>query len=457
VALAVFASAVVSVGSRQKLFTRTVTYTTHFSSVAGLLPGAPVDLHGVRIGTVKEVSLASDPTHQYTDVVLFIERRYAPHIRTDTVAQIKTIGLLGDKYVFLSSKRDPEAELIEPGGVIRVVELINYDALVRQSEDILTNAAIISSSLRQLLLGLERGETLVGKLFSDPDFGHDLVDSMTRTVKHWEGISSGVHEGRGLAGRFLTDETYAERITSEIETSIARLERILVTTEEGKNLAGKLLVESPESEELFDNLVVFSKGLREVGEAFEKHEGFLPALIEDSSEGREMAANFHATLHSLASILDKLDRGEGSAGVFLNDPALYQAMEDIVGAVSESGPTKWFLRKKRRKGERQRVKQEREEAAVEEESSSEGKKRPSSDSPADSPSSPTGEPSDEPDLPDEAHSEEQEAGLPRGGEKHSALAPRDRTLPTLYDEVVVTAKRPRDPFAEPPPPPKNPS
>jgi phospholipid/cholesterol/gamma-HCH transport system substrate-binding protein len=457
VALAVFAFAVVSVGTRQKLFTRSVTYTVHFRTVAGLQDGSPVKLHGVRIGTVKSVSLTPDPVEQRIDVVLSIERRYARHIRTDTMAQIKTIGLLGDKYVFLSSERDPEAEPIEPGGAIRVVELVDYDVLVRQSEDILTNAAIISSSLRQLLLGLERGETLVGKLFSDPDFGHDLVDSMTRTVKHWEGISSGVHEGRGLAGRFLTDEAYAERIASELETSISRLERILATTEEGKNLAGKLLVESPESEELFDNLVVFSKGLREVGEAFEKNEGFLPSLIEGSTEGREMASSFHATLHSLASILDKLDRGEGSASAFLNDPTLYQAMEDIVGAVSKSGPTKWFIRKKRRKGERQRLKQERMEAAATEESSSGGKERPSSDSPADSLSSPPGETSDEPDLPDETLSEEQEAGLPHGGEKRSALAPQGRTLPAPHDEVVVTAKRPRDPFAEPPPPPKNPS
>jgi phospholipid/cholesterol/gamma-HCH transport system substrate-binding protein len=452
VALVVFAFAVVSVGTRQKLFTRSVTYTVHFSTVAGLQDGAPVKLHGVRIGTVKAVSLMPDPVEQRIDVVLSIERRYARHIRTDTMAHIKTIGLLGDKYVFLSSDRDPEAQPIEPGGAIHVVELVDYDVLVRQSEDILTNAAIITSSLRQLLLGLERGETLVGKLFSDPDFGHDLVDSVTRTVKHWEGISSGVHEGRGLAGRFLTDEAYAERITSEIETSLSRLERILATTEEGKNFAGKLLVESPESEELFDNLVVFSKGLREVGEAFEKHEGFLPALLEDSSEGREMVTSFHATLHSLASILDKLDRGEGGAGAFLNDPALYQAMEDIVGTMSKSRTTKWFLRKKRRKGESQRFKEERKgAAAAAEESSSEGKKRPSSDSSTDS------EPSDEPDLPDESHSEEQEAGLRRGGERHSVLAPQGRTLPASYDEVVVTAKRPRDPFAEPPPSPKNPS
>jgi phospholipid/cholesterol/gamma-HCH transport system substrate-binding protein len=416
--LTIAAAVVVSVGTRQKLFSRSVAYKTQFRSVAGLQPGSTVQLHGVRIGTVESVTLLPDVAAPKIEVEVSVEKRYAEHMRSDVRAQIKTIGVLGDKYVFLSSERDPKAVSLAPGGLIETVEVVDYDELIRQSEDILTNAAIITSSLRQLLLGIERGDSFIGKLVSDPEYGLDAVAAITKTFQNAESLTADMRGGKGLAGRLISDDVFAENLLRDVRAAAESANRLLASTEQGENLAGKLFANSEEGRRLFDNLATFSNALREIGESFEKDEGFLQALLTSSPESRDMVSNFHATLHRLASILDKLDRGEGSAGAFLNDPDLYQAVEDIVGVLDKKTMTKWYLRKKRKEGERARLREE------------EAGGKPVTVSPR---------PEDEPEIPPAPP----DADPPKGEKAPSAA------MPSAPEEIVVTAEPARDPFVEP--------
>jgi phospholipid/cholesterol/gamma-HCH transport system substrate-binding protein len=49
------------------------------------------------------------------------------------------------------------------------------------------------------------------------------------------------------------------------------------------------------------------------------------------------SAPFQAAVQDLASILEKVDEGEGTLGAFINDPALYQRLKDLVGASPRTG------------------------------------------------------------------------------------------------------------------------
>jgi phospholipid/cholesterol/gamma-HCH transport system substrate-binding protein len=69
-----------------------------FKSVAGLKTGSTVEIAGVQVGLVDAISL------EPRDLVAMVRLKVRDGILVgeDTIASIKTAGLLGDKYILLS-------------------------------------------------------------------------------------------------------------------------------------------------------------------------------------------------------------------------------------------------------------------------------------------------------------------------------------------------------------------
>jgi phospholipid/cholesterol/gamma-HCH transport system substrate-binding protein len=69
-----------------------------FDSVTGLKVGANVEMAGVPIGQVEAIAL--DPERQVAHVRLKIQSSVV--LTDDTIASVKTAGMIGDKYIKLS-------------------------------------------------------------------------------------------------------------------------------------------------------------------------------------------------------------------------------------------------------------------------------------------------------------------------------------------------------------------
>ncbi len=85
-----------------------------FPSVGGLKTGSSVEIAGVEVGRVESIRLAD-----YQARVTF-HIREGVKLQEDTIASIKTKGLIGEKYVRLSPGGSDR--LIQSGGRIREVE-----------------------------------------------------------------------------------------------------------------------------------------------------------------------------------------------------------------------------------------------------------------------------------------------------------------------------------------------
>ncbi|MDV7397658.1 outer membrane lipid asymmetry maintenance protein MlaD, partial [Arthrospira platensis SPKY1] len=83
-----------------------------FSSVAGLNVGSRVDIAGVRVGTVRGIRL--DPQQFVAIVILELPRSI--ELDDDTIASIRTAGLIGDRFVSLSP--GGSGIPLEPGDMI---------------------------------------------------------------------------------------------------------------------------------------------------------------------------------------------------------------------------------------------------------------------------------------------------------------------------------------------------
>jgi phospholipid/cholesterol/gamma-HCH transport system substrate-binding protein len=103
VALAAAGFALLSLGSGSGLFRPRYRLVSYFENVQGLVAGAPVRLAGKDVGTVESVSFAPlEGNLPPVRAVLQIEASVQGRIRSDSLASIGTIGLLGDKYVEIS-------------------------------------------------------------------------------------------------------------------------------------------------------------------------------------------------------------------------------------------------------------------------------------------------------------------------------------------------------------------
>ncbi|WP_305042622.1 outer membrane lipid asymmetry maintenance protein MlaD [Geoalkalibacter sp.] len=99
--------------------------TARFGSISGLKPGAQVEIAGVKVGRVARISL--DPERYDAVVELAMDRDV--RLTEDSIASIRTAGIIGDRYVSISP--GGAMDYIEPGGRIHETEsAINLEELI---------------------------------------------------------------------------------------------------------------------------------------------------------------------------------------------------------------------------------------------------------------------------------------------------------------------------------------
>ncbi|HEX9668705.1 MAG TPA: MlaD family protein [Thermoanaerobaculia bacterium] len=347
-AVAVLALSVFLIGDRNNLFARKNRYYIDFQNVSGVRAGNPVQLNGVDAGTVEEVVLPEDPAKRFIRVWITVESRYADRVRADTRARIKTLGLLGDKYIELTSgsqglPRVPEGGRIEPAAAT------NVDALLASGEDVMANVVEISASLSTILGRMERGEGLLGDLTADTPGGRRLRESMVGTFESVERIAERVETGKGLLPRLLNDPA----LSDQFGTAVDRLEGLIAQAQSGPGLLPGL-INDPQTKAEFDQTLATARqvvqDLQEFSGNLQKQEGLLPRLVNDEAYGRAMSEELRGFVRNLNDVADKVNRGEGAAAKLINDPEIYDAVNDILVGVDESPLLRWLIRSRQKKG-----------------------------------------------------------------------------------------------------------
>ena len=100
----------------------------------------------------------------------------------------------------------------------------------------------------------------------------------------------------------------------------------------------------------FDSLDRAAAAVAKIADRLEESEALLPKLLADEEYGRKVAADLERLLANLAVVSDKLAHGQGTAARLIDDPALYEAMNDIVIGIDESKFLRWLIRNRQEKG-----------------------------------------------------------------------------------------------------------
>jgi len=364
-ALIALAAGVFLVGESNNLFVRKNHYFVRFETVAGLAEGNPVQLNGVTVGRVRSIELPQAADEPLLVVHLAVDKRYADRVRTDSEARIKTLGLLGDKFIQLQSG-SPDAPATPDGGEISAAQATDVDQLIASGESAVDNFVAISVSLSNILSRMESGEGILGQLTADSETGTVARDKLLNILTSLENLSQRAERGEGSLGRLLTDDTLVVRL----EATLDRLDGNLELLETGDGILPALLrdAEAKERFELtLDNLGSAAAEMSQLARAMREGEGLLPKLINDEEYGDQITRDLERLLGSLGSISERLESGEGTAAQLINDPEIYQALQDLVVGIDESRLLRWLIRNRQKKGIKKRYDQARAAPTVPEE------------------------------------------------------------------------------------------
>src|SRR6185436_19267031 len=315
-AVVVLAIGVFLIGDKNNLFSRKNEYYILFSSANGVKEGSPVQLDGVDVGTVKKVVLPQNPRLSQIEVWINVDRKYAERIRggpqlpasgslqAPSQARIKTLGLLGDKFIELSSGA-PEYPVIPSGGQIPAAQPTNVDALLASGEDVMDNVVEISASLSTILARMERGEGLLGELTTDSESGRRLKASLLGTAETLQRIANRIETGEGPLPRLLNDRQMADRLASSLD----RFESLMAQAQNGPGLLPGLL-NDPASKQKFDETLAtlnqVAKDVQGFTADLETSDALLPRLVNDEEYGREITGKLNQIVDRLNEISLKL-------------------------------------------------------------------------------------------------------------------------------------------------------
>jgi phospholipid/cholesterol/gamma-HCH transport system substrate-binding protein len=101
----------IQVGSARFFGSDSYQLEARFSSASGVNTGSRVEIAGVKVGTVKRIELSDN-----FFAILTLELPNSLELDDDTIASVKTAGLIGDRYINLSPGGSGFA--LEPGDMI---------------------------------------------------------------------------------------------------------------------------------------------------------------------------------------------------------------------------------------------------------------------------------------------------------------------------------------------------
>ncbi|MCE9668750.1 MlaD family protein [Myxococcus stipitatus] len=326
--MAVAGMVVFFIGQESRLFQRQVYFRAYFANVQGLNDKSPVWLGGLKVGRVTGIFFSKDPTDQRLEVQLQVSERYADRVRQDSVAQLSSMGVLGDKAVDISLG-SPSAPPLEPGSELKSSTSGDLSALLSGASEVMENSVAITQSLRKTV-----------ESYGDPRLAADL----RRGLGSLASILEAVEKGDGVLHTLIYDKAAgrdaralmanATRAAERVDGAVGHVEALLREVRSGDGTAHALIYGDEGT-----------KALRELGDAAEQ----LAGLIEDAKkspngavhqlvygDARGMFADLGSAAADLKRITATVASGEGTVGGLISDPTVYDDLREVLGNVKRN-------------------------------------------------------------------------------------------------------------------------
>lgn len=217
------------------------TYAVYVNvdSANGITKKTPVEIAGVRVGYVRQVSLVENNRAKLT---LAINRGIK--ISSEVQARFKTVGFLGDTYIELYQP-GPISQTLKKGSTIQ--SIANYgdlSSLTGQLNDVASDVKAITATMRKLMAGddssfarslqnIERITNSLAHVSTQNEGNLNLIITNLRdlsvnlnkmvatqgqaTLDNVAAITEKVNRGEGTLGRLINDEETVDKINDTVD------------------------------------------------------------------------------------------------------------------------------------------------------------------------------------------------------------------------------------------------
>jgi phospholipid/cholesterol/gamma-HCH transport system substrate-binding protein len=179
--LGILFAGVFLIGNTEMLFKSTYRVKAEFQNVAGLSDGADVRVGGIHEGTVGKIALPKQPDGKVV-VVMDLQSATRGIVKKDSLAAIKSEGLLGDKYIEVSFG-SKDADRLKDGETIGSEPPLDISDLLSKTNQIL-------------------------------DTTKTAMEGAQETVSHLQSITAKIDGGKGSVGALINDKTIYNQATA---------------------------------------------------------------------------------------------------------------------------------------------------------------------------------------------------------------------------------------------------
>lgn len=308
ICLAILSAIIVLVLGVESPFAARYTLYTYMPNIGGLRTDSPVMLEGVDVGILDSYEFAPQ-LEQGVRIHLRIQKKYQDRIRTDSIAKLRSLGLLGDKYIEITQGTNQGRPLKE-GESIAGAPPVDLDQMIAQGTHTFDNVSDTVNNIKTLTERLNQGQGTVGKLLTDDQ----LYSNMTELTRK-------MNRGEGSVGSFLNDRS----LYNELNTTASNFRKVSEKLEGGEGLAGKLLSDSKVAASFESSIT----RLEAVVTRLDKGEGSLGKLSVDPA----LYNNLNQLSANLRPVTERMNRGQGTAGKLFHDQELYDNSNKVMKEV----------------------------------------------------------------------------------------------------------------------------
>lgn len=285
---------------------------TYMADAAALTIGAPVNLNGIPIGKVKQITLSgSKDPQRLVRIEMQVPDKELRNIPIDSIASISAANVLGTKYINIKSGQNDTT--VRPGQELPSANVQEIQDLVQQGFGVLNSLQHTVERVDRIVGLVESGQGSIGKLLVD----ETLYDHFLAIVDEVRQLADALNSDKGTIGKLI----YSREAYDDFRRSMARVDSLLEDLQNGKGAAGKFLKDPA----LYDELQKAIADTRKIIDGLNAGEGTAGKLLKSD----ELHKQLLETIAKLDQIIDKVNSGQGTIGQLLVNQQLYDNLNGL--------------------------------------------------------------------------------------------------------------------------------
>ncbi|MBK9271695.1 MAG: MCE family protein [Saprospiraceae bacterium] len=261
---------------------------TRFKDVNGLLVGNKVRFSGIEAGNVRRIQILNDTV---VEVTMKIDKEYKNFIRTNSIAQIGTDGLIGNRLVDILPQRG-EATFVQGGELLGSIEEVNNQEILRTLYHTNENIALISEELLTTVRMIN-SSTQLSRLLNDST----LVDQLSFSLRN-------LSETTKTASLFAKNAVQTLKLASEGSGTLATLLTDTIMADELRRAVKDINGLESKASQLLSNL---TKSVETIGEELHSGKGVANTVLYDSSLTLKLKSTIENVERGTASFAENME------------------------------------------------------------------------------------------------------------------------------------------------------